>query len=182
VAAFAEAIRAGRTLATNGPFLELLVDGRGPGDPVELPAGRRVPVTVRCQGPGVERLELAGPDGALAEAGGDGGTALAIDTEVTAGDSMWLCAVARGPGDPSVLGPVVFAHTSPVWVQVGGRPVRRPGSARWLLDWLDRFEELLARHGRFADDGQREELAAVVDRARRWYRGVADGREPGLLG
>ena len=182
VANFAEAIRAGRTMATNGPFLELLVDGRGPGDPVELPAGRRVPVTVRCQGPGVERLELAGPDGALAEAGGGGGAALAIDTEVTAGDSMWLCAVARGPGHASVLGPMVFAHTSPVWVLVGGRPVRRPASARWLLDWLDRFEALLAGHGRFADDGQREELAAVAERARRWYRGVADGREPGLLG
>jgi hypothetical protein len=73
-----------------------------------------------------------------------------------------------------VLGPVVFAHTSPVWVEVGGRPVRRPASARWLLDWLDRFEALLADQGRFADDGQRAELAAVVDRARAVYRAVAD--------
>jgi hypothetical protein len=56
VAAFADAIRAGRTLATNGPFVELLVDGRAPGDPVEAAGGRRLPVTVRCQGLGVERL------------------------------------------------------------------------------------------------------------------------------
>ena len=74
VAAFADAIRAGRTLATNGPWVELLVDGRAPGDPVEAAAGRRLPVTVRCQGLGVERLELVGPDGVLAraEAGGGG--------------------------------------------------------------------------------------------------------------
>jgi hypothetical protein len=98
---------------------------------------------------------------------------LAIDTAVEARDPLWLCAVARGPGHPSVLGPVVFAHTSPVWVEVGGRPVRRPASARWLLDWLDRFEALLADQGRFADDGQRAELAAVVDRARAVYRAVA---------
>jgi hypothetical protein len=168
VAAFADAIRAGRTLATNGPWLELLVDGRGPGDRVEAAAGRRLPVTVRCQGLGVERLELVGPDGVLAAAAG-GGAAPAIDTTVAVDDSAWLCAVARGPGHPSVLGPVVFAHTSPVWVEVGGRPVRRPASARWLLDWLDRFEALLGGHGRFADPAQRAEVVAVVDQARRVY-------------
>jgi hypothetical protein len=68
---------------------------------------------------------------------------------------------------------VVFAHTSPVWVEVGGRQVRRPASARWLLEWLDRFDTLVAEHGRFAGDGQRAELAAVVDRARAVYRAIA---------
>ena len=172
VAAFADAIRAGRTLATNGPFVELAVDGRGPGDRVEAAPGRRLPVTVRCQGLGVERLELVGPDGVLAAAEAGGGASPAIDAEVEAADSLWLCAVARGPGHPSVLGPVVFAHTSPVWVEVGGRPVRRPASARWLLDWLDRFEALLGEHGRFADDGQRDQVVAVIDQARDRYRGI----------
>jgi hypothetical protein len=135
--------------------------------------GRRLPVTVRCQGLGVERLELVGPDGVLAAAEAGGGALPAIDAEVEAGDSLWLCAVARGPGHPSVLGPVVFAHTSPVWVEVEGRPVRRPASARWLLDWLDRFEALVGEHGRFADDGQRDEVVAVIDQARDRYRGIA---------
>jgi hypothetical protein len=173
VAAFADAVRAGRTLATNGPFLELLVDGHGPGDPVKAAPGRRLPVTVRCQGLGVERLELVGPDGVLAAAAEPGGGAApAIDTAVEADGSLWLCAVARGPGHPSVPGPVVFAHTSPVWVEVDGRPVHRPASARWLLEWLDRFEALVGEHGRFADDGQRAEVVAVIDRARRWYRDI----------
>jgi hypothetical protein len=177
VAAFAEAIRAGRTLATNGPWVELSVDGHGPGEVVAAAPGRRVAVTVRCRGLGVERLELTGPDGVLAaaEAGGAGGgpAELAIDTVVAVEDPLWLCAVARGPGHPSALGPVVFAHTSPVWVEAGGRPVRRPASARWLLNWLDRFEALLGGHGRFADDGQRAEILAVADRARAVYRAIA---------
>jgi hypothetical protein len=179
VAAFADAIRAGRTLATNGPWVELLVDGRGPGDRVEAGPGRRLPVTVRCQGLGVERLELVGPDGVLAAAEAGGGAPPAIDAEVEADGSLWLCAVARGPGHPSVLGPVVFAHTSPVWVEVGGRPVRRPASARWLLDWLDRFEDLIGEHGRFADDGQRDEVVAVLDQARDRYREIATARQGG---
>jgi hypothetical protein len=170
VAAFADAVRAGRTQATNGPFLELLVDGRGPGDRIEATPGRRLPVTVGCQGLGVERLELVGPDGVLAATDAGGGAAPAIDAEVEAGESMWLCAVARGPGHPSVLGPMVFAHTSPVWVELAGRPLRRPASARWLLDWLDRFEAMLGQHGRFADDGQRAEVVGVIEQARRRYR------------
>jgi hypothetical protein len=172
VAAFADAIRAGRTLATNGPFVELAVDGHPPGGRLVAAVGRRLPVTVRCQGLGVERLELVGPDGVLAAADAGGGAAPALDTAVEVDRSLWLCAVARGPGHPSVLGPVVFAHTSPVWVEVGGRPVRRPASARWLLDWLDRFQAMAGEHGRFADDGQWAELQAVVDRARRWYADI----------
>jgi hypothetical protein len=175
VAAFADAVRAGRTMATNGPWLELAVGGLGPGDPVPATPGQRLAVTVRVEGLGVERLELVGPDGVLASAEAGGGAAPAIDTELEVGGPTWLCAVARGPGHPSVPGPVVFAHTSPVWVEVEGRPVRRPASARWLLDWLDRFETLLGEHGRFADDAQRADVLAVVERARRWYRAIAAG-------
>jgi hypothetical protein len=176
VAAFADAIRAGRTLATNGPWVELAVDGRGPGDLVQAVPGRPLAVTVRAAGLGVERLELVGPDGvvAAAAAGPGGGAVPAIDTTIAANRSLWLCAVARGPGHPSVLGPTVFAHTSPVWVEVDGRPVRRPASARWLLDWLDRFQALVGEHGRFADDAQRAEVVAVIDQARARYRGLAD--------
>ena len=93
-------------------------------------AGGRLRVTVRCQGLGVERLELRRPRrraGRRRPAGERPG-------DRHHGDRRRLgLAVrgARGPGHPSVPGPVVFAHTSPVWVEVGGRPVRRPASARW---------------------------------------------------
>jgi hypothetical protein len=170
VAAFRDAIRAGRTLATNGPWVELTVDGRRPGDLIEAGRGQRLPVSVHTEGPGVERLELVGPDGLLARSEAAGHQAPSIDTTVAVEGSTWLCAVARGPGHPAVLGPVVFAHTSPVHLEVGGQPVRRAASARWLLDWLDRFEELVRAHGHFADDTQRDQVVAVVERARPYYR------------
>jgi hypothetical protein len=86
---------------------------------------------------------------------------------------LWLCAVARGPQHPSVLGPTVFAHTSPVYVEVEGQPVRRAASAVWLLDWLDRLEALVRTAGQFADDRQRDEVIAVIERARTYYRARA---------
>jgi hypothetical protein len=172
VAAYQGAIRAGRTVATNGPWLELRVDGRSPGDVLEAEPGRRLPVSARVEGPGVERLELVGPDGVLAHAEANGPEPPAIHTTIGVAGSLWLCAVARGPRHPAVLGPVVFAHTSPVHVEVGGQPVARASSARWLLDWLDRFEELLRAHGSFADDAQRDEVIAVIDRARPYYQSL----------
>jgi hypothetical protein len=55
-----------------------------------------------------------------------------------------------------------------------GTGLHRPaGRARWLLDWLDRFEALLAEHDRFADAAQRAEVAAVINRARGVYRALA---------
>jgi hypothetical protein len=76
-------------------------------------------------------------------------------------------------GEVELVTRAVTGAGSPVWVEVDGRPVCRPASARWLLDWLDRFEALLAAHGRFADDAQRAEVTAVVDRARAVYRALA---------
>jgi hypothetical protein len=164
VAAFQDAIRAGRTLATNGPWLELSVEGRGPGDAVEVEPGTSLQVTVTCTGLGVESLQLIGPDGVVA--GSDGA---AIDTTVEATDSTWLCAVARGPEHDSVPGAPVFAHTSPVHVEVPARPLRRPASALWLLDWLDRLDGLVREHGHFANDAQRDDVLAVIERARPYY-------------
>jgi hypothetical protein len=172
VAAFQDAVRAGRTLASNGPWVELAVGGHGPGDRVALAPGTTVAVSARAVGAEAARLELVGPDGVVAAVDAGGGAAPAIDTEVEVDGSTWLCAVARGPGHPSVLGPAAFAHTSPVHLEVAGRPLRRPASARWLLDWLDRFEELVRGHGRFADDGQRDQVVAVIDRSRRFYRSL----------
>jgi hypothetical protein len=170
VAAFRDAIRAGRTVATNGPWLELLVDGRRPGDVLVAGPHQPIAVSVRVEGVGVESLELVGPEGVISRSVTDASHLPTIDATVDVEGSMWLCAVARGPQHPTVLGPVVFAHTSPVYVEVADQPVGRAASARWLLDWLDRFEQLVRAHGRFADDAQRDEVLAVINQARSYYQ------------
>jgi hypothetical protein len=172
VAAFADAIRAGRTIATNAPWLTLSVAGHGPGDVLAAAAGDRVEVAVSVTGPGVRAIEIVGPHGTvaareLADEGDDG----RLSASVEVGGSMWLAAVARGPEHPACLGYGVFAHTSPAYVEVGGAPVSVPDSARWLLDWLDRLSALLREEGRFADDGQRDATLAVIEQARPYYLG-----------
>jgi hypothetical protein len=171
ISAFQAAIRAGRTIATNGPWLELLVDGRPPGDLIEAEPGQKMSVLARATGLGIASLEVVGPHGVVTRTE----AATAIETTIEVTDSLWLSAVARGPRHQSVLGPVVFAHTSPVFVNVEGRPLKSAASARWLLDWLSRLEELVVTHGQFADDRQRAELLALIERARAYYQVLANG-------
>jgi hypothetical protein len=170
--AFAAGVRAGRTVVTNGPWLRLDVDGHGPGSVLDRRPGDRLRVRAEVVGSGVDRLVLHGPDGEL---GGTTGATLAREIVLDDGGT-WLAAAAYGETDPHTLGAPVFAHTSPVYVDVDGRRVGRPEAARWCLRLLDGLAELVVEHGRF-DPARRDEqladLLTVLDRARAVYRAVA---------
>jgi hypothetical protein len=172
-AAFAAAVRTGRTVVTNGPWLTLEVDGAGPGAALERCPGDRLDVRATVRGSGVDRLVLYGPDGELAATPGD-----ELRHVVAADRGTWLAAAAHGGQDLHTLGAPVFAHTSPVYVDVAGRRVARASSARWCLAALDALAALVTAQGRF-DPARRTEqlgdLLAVVDSARAFYREVAEG-------
>ncbi|HZG88853.1 MAG TPA: CehA/McbA family metallohydrolase, partial [Pseudonocardia sp.] len=171
VEAFTAAIRGGRTLVTNGPWPALDVDGRGPGAVLRPEPGDRLVVRGRVTGSGVRRLVLYGPDGELAGTERD-----ELEHEVSVGsEGAWLALAAHGDEDPYTVGAPVFAHTSPVYVDVAGRRVARARSARWCLALLDGLAELVGEHGRFDPqrrDQQLGDLLAVLDRARAVYREV----------
>ena len=177
VEAFKEAIREGRTVVTNGPWLAFEVNGRGPGAVLDLVAGNRLDIRARVQGPGAEHLTLVGPDGVVAD--GDAASELRFETTLEDGPT-WIAAVARGAGHPNTLDESVLAHTSPVYVDVAGRRVAREADARWCLEFIDALERLAGEHGRF-DPATREahlgDLVAVLDEARSFYRRVVEAAE-----
>ena len=168
-ASWQEAVRAGRTFATNGPWLELLADHQGPGSVLNATSGTTVRVRAHVEGPGAKTLALVGPEGEIARGAGPD-----LEVELMVTEPGWVAAIARGPGHRDVLGPTVFAHTSPVYIEFEGRRIARPASARWCLDWLERVEHLAAVHGHFADESQLQDLIAVLDRARSFYRRICD--------
>jgi hypothetical protein len=171
VEAWQSAVRAGRTFATNGPWLELDVAGHAPGDVITADVGTALSISARVEGLGVEWLEILGPDGPMAETTGD-----TVACELTVSEPLWIAAQARGARHPSALGPVVFAHTSPVYVEVDGRSATRAHSARWCLDWLDRAEDLARAHGHFASDTQLDDLVRVLTAARDFYARIRRAR------
>jgi hypothetical protein len=172
VAAFQDAVRAGRTVVTNGPWVTLDVDGHGPGAVLDVRAGARLRARATVTGTPVDELSLVGPDGQLATAAGGG----PAEVELSVDRPLWIAAVARGGPHPLSANDPLLAHTTPVYVDVAGRRVARADDAAWCLAFLDRLDAFVAEHGRFAPDEhdrQAGDLAALIARARDFYRGVA---------
>ena len=95
---------------------------------------------------------------------------------MTADRGLWLAPAAHGGSDPHTVGAPVFAHTTPVYVDVDDRRVARRASARWCLRQLDLLQELAREQGRFDPDAREQQcgdLVEVLDRAREFYRSIA---------
>ncbi|GAA3446047.1 CehA/McbA family metallohydrolase [Planomonospora venezuelensis] len=172
-ASFAEAIRRGRTFATTGPWLELSVDGHGTGDTLSPEPGTRVAITVRSIGPEVERLEIRTSAGVLAEGpGGELTAELVVD-----GPDYVVATASGGPHERTFHPTGVHAHTSPVYLDAGGRRVARAEDVRWCLEWLDGLEAMVRAEGRFESERQLDDHLALYGRARAVYRSRL-GRPP----
>jgi hypothetical protein len=175
--AWQAAARAGRTMVTNGPWLEIDVNGHGPGEVTQLTPGQPAIVHVRCTGVGADRVDLVGPDGVIASSPAKGGHA-ELRVTVHVDGPGWLAAVGRGEPHPDVLDLHPAAHTTPVYVEVEGRSVARTADASWCLTWLDRVDALARDRGSFRDGEQLDDLIAVLDAARAVYRDVACSPSP----
>ena len=177
-----DAVRAGRTFVTNGPMLALerwrrarsaMSVRHDAGDVLRVAGERRV---VRADG----ALELIVNGEIVASAtrpttGGE--LALAHDFAVDA--SCWVALRALGPGAPArARTRDVFAHTSPVYVTVGGAPVRC-ARRRGVLRRVDRPAD---RHGgaadRYAKDADREAVVALFREGQEYYRRIAGRVSP----
>jgi hypothetical protein len=152
--AWIEAVRAGRTFVTNGPLLELTVGEGEPGSVLRVKCGEHLPISARALGPaGVGRVEIL-VNGKVVEAEG------AAETEWRAEESAWVAARCLGGTSPD--GQVTFAQTSPVHVEVEGRPFQ-PDAA--VVDSLiGRLERLAgwARTATGCGDRQRTQLLDMV--------------------
>lgn len=157
-AAWIEAVRSGRTFATSGPLLTLTVDGHEPGGSLSLPPeGKSVRIHAAARsGSAFDRLELLHNGVVLAA------EQSSIDMEATITQSGWLAARCWG-GDASGI----VAHTSPIYVQVDGRPLRPDADTiAPLLAILDRTRDWVHREAQAASDAWREHLTETIEAAR----------------
>jgi hypothetical protein len=120
--AWCAAVRAGRTFMSGGPLLSLSVDGMEPGDTLESDGATTVIVdaTVESIFP-LRSLEIVHNGEVVATAATPEAGRLALREEVRVAGHGWIASRAFGTeAHLDEWGRQVFAHTSPVYVAVGG--------------------------------------------------------------
>jgi hypothetical protein len=171
-ASWIEAVRAGRTFVSNSPLLQFTIDGMDPGSTLSCTAGSllHVQATATSHMP-FDRLELVINGKVAAFASGSGAPCTAmLRHPLEATKSAWVALRCRAEhvllDEPP--GQRVFAHTSPIYIDVAGQPFRPDeGAQSQLAQQLDNMLRWTRREARVETDKQREALARIFSDARR---------------
>jgi hypothetical protein len=165
-----DSLKAGRSFATNGPLLELTVGGREVGQSLALARGKRdvtVRVRLRSNVP-VDHLELIGNGEVAREIplAGDR-TSVAATFTIPVERSGWYLLRARSDrAEYPVLDLYPYATTSPVYVTIGGAPVRSAEDAGYFARWIDRLAEGVRDSREFNSEGERAHVLGQLRDAR----------------
>ncbi|MBM3263730.1 MAG: CehA/McbA family metallohydrolase [candidate division Zixibacteria bacterium] len=166
-----EGMQRGQTFITNGPALFLEVDGQPPG--VRLVGEKKTTAQIvwRSHYP-VNVVELV-MNGEIARKWSypEGSREGTLTTDVFPETDGWIAARCSGHARDS-FDHSVFAHTSPVWFDVGRPPVRRAEDARFFIRSIDDALGWVARKGRFAKNEQRLAVAELFRRGQAVYEGL----------
>jgi TolB protein len=157
-----EALRQGRTFATNGPLLDLAVGGKRIGATLELKRAQGVTFTARLRSiVPVDHAQLV-CNGRLARelALGSHRDALEVSGMLPVSSSGWCVLRAfTVRAEYPVLDNYVYATTSPVYISMRGERPRSPQDARYFIAWID---QLLATTARYPDWNSAAEKAGVL--------------------
>jgi TolB protein len=174
------ALKAGRTMATNGPLLELNLAGKEVGDEIALskPGALEAKVRMRSIVP-VDHVQLIGNGAVVAEipASADH-TSAETTVKLAVKTSGWYVLRAfTEQGRHPILDFHVSGTTSPIYVTVAGAPPRSKPDADFFLAWIDKMEAASKDHPDYNSAVEREAVLRSLDDARTVFRERA-GPEP----
>ena len=169
-----QALKNGRTFATNGPLIEFTLGGQRVGDELKFDGAQAavtytaklrsiVPVDhfeVVCNGRVTQTLKLGG----------------ALDSADVTGtlplkESGWC--VLRASSDSAeypVLDNYVYATTSPVYVTIGGKPPRSPEDAKYFAAWIDRTIDATSHYPDWNSPAEKDCLLKRLAEAKAIYQ------------
>jgi hypothetical protein len=145
VDAYYEALRQQRTFVTNGPMLELTVNGRGMGSDIQLLPGDEILIKASAAlNPDIEmldRIELVVHGVVVAVVDDISSTnTVTLKHSLTVNEGMWLAVRAYGAEQ-------TVAHSAPVYLTTGGGFENRatvPELARRMIAKLAEFDSVVA--------------------------------------
>lgn len=169
-AEWVEHVRAGRTVATNGPFLRLTINGQA--FPTRVPQDNPTALRIRAEAASVvpfDQFEVIANGSVVASARPSGmdvfQATIEIEHTLTAGG--WLAVRCLGMAKDELYPHVpVFAHTSAAIIEVGGRPAPpKPEAVAALRRDVEGVRHWVETVGRFTNPRRKEHLLALCDAA-----------------
>jgi hypothetical protein len=171
-AGWVNAIKKGNTFLTSGPVVEFQVNGKIPGDKVNLAAAGPVklqgqvwsstPITlVRVYHNGKIWKDLPVPPRS---------TDFQFSEIATVQASGWFSLVVEAEElQPATSAAYAQAVTNPVRVYVGGGKIRSRESAEYFLRWIERLRAEIADLSLWRTEGERARTYRELDEAARIY-------------
>lgn len=176
--AWKRGIREGKAMVSTGPLVEMTANGQMPGGTVELPetgGDVEVAVVVRSITP-LERVMLI-RDGKVVEEIplADDRRSVDYTTVQRVGQSGWFHVRAEGRREESFPLDTGYAQgfTNPVWVSVGGHPVRNEAAARYSMAWIDKMTEMAEVAPGWRSQAERDHVFGQFREARAIYERFA---------
>ena len=168
-------LRNGNAFVSTGPLVELTVNGRIPGEEVELASSGTVELQGRVRsitpldkafvifnGEVVEEIPFTGER-----------RELDLSRSYPVSGSGWFHLRVEGRNEERFPLDANFAlgFTNPVWVTVAGQPVRSRASAEYSIRWIDKLRAMAEEWPGWRSEKERAHVFAQFDEARRIYEG-----------
>jgi TolB protein len=175
-----DALKKGRTFATNGPLLGFALGDKAAGEELHLPAGEnKVKFTswLRSFVP-VDHLELVCNGSVVRD--------LKVDTDQRSSDVEGTISISRTgwcilrassdrPEHP-VLDDYIYATTSPVYVTVTGSAPKPADDAAFFIAWIDRLIDAANTNRNWNTTAERASVLKMLNEARQVYINLRERR------
>jgi hypothetical protein len=171
-----DALAVGRSFISNGPLLSLNVEGKDLGGTVDVASGRDVSVKASASSRiAFAKMQLVQNGKVVSEIepqARDGYVEARMDRRIRIDEPSWL-AVRVSAQVNNEFGCELFAHTSPIYVTVGGKAIRQPEEVAYLLKQMEDAKQVIAAKALFASPKEREAVLSVYERGIRTLRNPA---------
>ena len=161
-----QAVRRGTTFASTGAMIDIKVEGRGMGEEIHLPGnGGTIEIEAFAESvwplTAIELIVNGIPG--VRETAHESSTSIKLHHKFEVSKSCWVAARCWGP-HLTDAGPVM-AHSSPVYVDVGGRATFQPTDGQYLMTQMEGGITWAERIGVFRDEAIRSRLIALFREA-----------------
>jgi hypothetical protein len=169
-----EGMKNGHAFMTNGPLVDFQMDGRVPGETIEMGSDGEVVASLQVySATPLERAEILFNGEVVASLPFTGDrTRLSFERSFRPGQSGWYHVRVNGAEGESFPLDIswVQAATNPIWIEVDGAPVRSVEGADYALAWIDKLQEMAEDWSHWRSQAEKDHVYAQFDEARAVYR------------